>query len=119
MGRQLGLKIVAEGVETQEQLQFLATHGCTLAQGFYIARPVEAAEMAKMLRIGSNAAPMLLIAMPREEKALDVPLADYEAEMLLKVAGKGWHAVRYWPHGTRCDAGNVASSFEQVVEERV
>ena len=43
MGRQLGLKIVAEGVETKEQLQFLATHGCTLAQGFYIARPVEAA----------------------------------------------------------------------------
>jgi EAL domain-containing protein (putative c-di-GMP-specific phosphodiesterase class I) len=42
MGRQLGLKIVAEGVETQEQLKFLATHGCTLAQGFYIARPVEA-----------------------------------------------------------------------------
>ena len=54
MGRQLGLKIVAEGVETQEQLEFLATHGCTLAQGFYIARPVEAPEMAKMLRIGED-----------------------------------------------------------------
>ena len=37
MGRQLGLKIVAEGVETREQLEFLGTHGCTLAQGFYIA----------------------------------------------------------------------------------
>ena len=40
MGRQLGLKIVAEGVETREQLEFLATHGCTLAQGFYIGRPM-------------------------------------------------------------------------------
>ena len=39
MGRQLGLKIVAEGVETKEQLQFLVTHGCTLAQGFFIAKP--------------------------------------------------------------------------------
>ena len=65
MGRQLGLKIVAEGVETQEQLQFLATHGCTLAQGFYIARPVEAAEMAKLLRIGTNEVPIVHVPMPR------------------------------------------------------
>jgi hypothetical protein len=70
-------------VETQEQLDFLATHGCTLAQGFFIARPVEAAEMAKMLRIGSNESPML--PMPAKVKALDVPLADYEAAALLKV----------------------------------
>ena len=85
MGRQLGLKIVAEGVETKEQLQFLATHGCTLAQGFYIARPVEAPEMAKLLRIGADE--------PRSggrrrirKSGTDVPLADYEAEMLIKVA---------------------------------
>ena len=84
MGRQLGLKIVAEGVETKEQLQFLATHGCTLAQGFYITRPVEAPEMTKLLRLGTNEAPIVNIPMPK--KAMDVPLADYEAEMLLKVA---------------------------------
>ena len=86
MGRQLGLKIVAEGVETREQLEFLATHGCTLAQGFYINRPVEAPEMAKLLRLGTNEAPIVSIPMPK--KAADVPLADYEAEMLLKVAKK-------------------------------
>ena len=84
MGRQLGLKIVAEGVETQEQLQFLATHGCTLAQGFYIAKPVEAHEMEKMLRIGSNEA--AVISVPSRASSLNVPLADYEAELLLKVA---------------------------------
>ena len=84
MGRQLGLKIVAEGVETQEQLQFLATHGCTLAQGFYIARPVEAAEMTKLLRIG-EAEQKPLITVPARKGTLDVPLADYEADMLLKV----------------------------------
>ena len=88
MGRQLGLKIVAEGVETKEQLQFLATHGCTLAQGFYIAKPVEAPEMAKLLKIGSNdSSPTVSIPMPAK-KSGDVPLADYEAEMLLKVAKK-------------------------------
>jgi diguanylate cyclase (GGDEF)-like protein len=87
MGRQLGLKIVAEGVETQEQLQFLTTHGCTLAQGFYIARPVEAGDMSKLLRIDGEEAPTLR--MPAlAYKPGDVPLADYEAEMLLKVAKK-------------------------------
>jgi diguanylate cyclase (GGDEF)-like protein len=85
MGRQLGLKIVAEGVETREQLEFLATHGCTLAQGFYITRPVEAPAMAKLLRLGTNEPPIVSIPMP-SKKAADVPLADYEAEMLLKVA---------------------------------
>jgi len=85
MGRQLGLKIVAEGVETKEQLQFLATHGCTLAQGFYIAKPVEAPEMAKLLRIGEGATTTPFFSVPAVKK-IDVPLADYEAEMLLKVA---------------------------------
>jgi diguanylate cyclase (GGDEF)-like protein len=87
MGRQLGLKIVAEGVETKEQLQFLSTHGCTLAQGFYIAKPVEAPEMAKLLRLGAGEIPTLALPVAAR-KSLDVPLADYEAEMLLKVAKK-------------------------------
>ncbi len=83
MGRQLGLKIVAEGVETKEQLQFLATHGCTLAQGFYIAKPVEAAEMAQLLRIGTHETPMVDLSVTGKGRT-DVPLADYEAELLLK-----------------------------------
>jgi diguanylate cyclase (GGDEF)-like protein len=83
MGRQLGLKIVAEGVETKEQLQFLATHGCTLAQGFYIAKPVDAAEMTKLLRIGTDETAR--IALPTAARPThDVPLADYEADLLLK-----------------------------------
>ncbi len=85
MGRQLGLKIVAEGVETQEQLKFLATHGCTLAQGYYIARPVEADEMAKLLRLGEPDSPTL-INVKALSSNIEVPLADYEAAMLLKVA---------------------------------
>jgi diguanylate cyclase (GGDEF)-like protein len=84
MGRQLGLKIVAESVETQEQLQFLSTHGCTLAQGFYIARPVEAYEMEQLLRIGSNEAAVIDVP-SRKASSLDVPLADYEAALLLRM----------------------------------
>ncbi|GAA3527307.1 hypothetical protein GCM10022394_03090 [Zobellella aerophila] len=40
MAHQLGLEVVAEGIETQEQYQFLQRHGCDLFQGFYFARPM-------------------------------------------------------------------------------
>lgn len=36
----LGLKIVAEGVETKEQLQYLACHDCDIVQGYYISKPL-------------------------------------------------------------------------------
>jgi EAL domain-containing protein (putative c-di-GMP-specific phosphodiesterase class I) len=40
MARSLGLDVVAEGVETEEQLSLLAQEGCTLYQGFLCAPPV-------------------------------------------------------------------------------
>jgi diguanylate cyclase (GGDEF)-like protein/PAS domain S-box-containing protein len=39
LGRALGIRVVAEGVETQEQLAFLRAHGCTHAQGYLFSRP--------------------------------------------------------------------------------
>lgn len=39
MAQHLGLKVVAEGVETREQADFLIAHGCHAMQGFYYARP--------------------------------------------------------------------------------
>jgi EAL domain-containing protein (putative c-di-GMP-specific phosphodiesterase class I) len=39
MARHLGLKVVAEGVETRAQADFLAAHGCHALQGFFYARP--------------------------------------------------------------------------------
>jgi EAL domain-containing protein (putative c-di-GMP-specific phosphodiesterase class I) len=86
MGRQLGLKIVAEGVETREQLEFLSTHGCTLAQGFFIAKPMEAAQMSKLLCLGTNKPPIMAMSLPGKP-ANDAPLADFEAGLLLE-AGK-------------------------------
>ena len=49
LGTSLGLEVVAEGVETERQLDFLRQHGCHLAQGYYFARPAPAAELELML----------------------------------------------------------------------
>lgn len=40
MSKDLGMTIVAEGVETKEQVEFLRTIGCDLVQGFYYAKPM-------------------------------------------------------------------------------
>jgi EAL domain-containing protein (putative c-di-GMP-specific phosphodiesterase class I) len=53
IGRSLGLKVIAEGVESEEQLEFLRANGCDEAQGYLIARPAGAAETAKFMRQGT------------------------------------------------------------------
>lgn len=49
LSHNLGLKVVAEGVETEEQLQFLKDNGCDIMQGFLLSRPVPAGELEGML----------------------------------------------------------------------
>ena len=49
MGRNLNLKVVAEGVETQQQLELLHQQGCDEIQGYLFSKPVTAGEMAQML----------------------------------------------------------------------
>ena len=44
MAQEMGLECIAEGVETQEQVQLLADHQCRLAQGFYFDRPLPVEE---------------------------------------------------------------------------
>lgn len=48
MGLQLGLSVVAEGVELQEQLKYLAKHKCSKYQGYLFSRPVPAEEAIEM-----------------------------------------------------------------------
>jgi diguanylate cyclase len=50
LGRNLGLRVVAEGVETAEAWRQLVALGCDIAQGYYLSRPIPAAELAAWLR---------------------------------------------------------------------
>lgn len=45
MSHALGKKVIAEGVETQEQLQYLTENGCDIAQGYWFSKPVPAEEL--------------------------------------------------------------------------
>ncbi|CAN5401589.1 hypothetical protein BH09PSE5_BH09PSE5_02080 [soil metagenome] len=50
LAHSLKLKVVAEGVETQQQIDFLRLHGCDEMQGYFFAKPSEAAACTRMLR---------------------------------------------------------------------
>src|SRR4051794_869671 len=50
LGRNLGLRVVAEGVETDEVMGELRQLGCDVAQGFHVSRPVPAADFERWLR---------------------------------------------------------------------
>jgi diguanylate cyclase (GGDEF)-like protein/PAS domain S-box-containing protein len=52
MARSLRLRVVAEGVETLKELEFLQAHHCDEAQGYYFSRPVPPEQFAKLLETG-------------------------------------------------------------------
>lgn len=49
LGHSLGMQIVAEGVETESQRDFLKSKGCDVAQGFWYSRPLSARKMRQLL----------------------------------------------------------------------
>jgi len=52
MAHEIGLKVIAEGVETVEQEQFLQRNGCDYLQGFLYGRPMDADEISRLFAAG-------------------------------------------------------------------
>jgi EAL domain-containing protein (putative c-di-GMP-specific phosphodiesterase class I) len=52
MAHSLGIQVIAEGVETPEQLRYLLEQGCDELQGYYFSRPVPVDDIAALLRQG-------------------------------------------------------------------
>jgi EAL domain-containing protein (putative c-di-GMP-specific phosphodiesterase class I) len=50
LGRNLGLRVVAEGVEDQATMDMLTALGCDIAQGFFLSRPIPADRFGEWIR---------------------------------------------------------------------
>jgi diguanylate cyclase (GGDEF)-like protein len=61
LGRNLGLRVTAEGVETENVKRVLAQLGCDYAQGFHVGRPVIAEECTRYLGVADEAARVLAL----------------------------------------------------------
>ena len=57
LGHNLGLSVLAEGVETEEQLAFLRAAGCDRIQGFLFSKPLGVAECEDFLDLYGTAVP--------------------------------------------------------------
>jgi diguanylate cyclase (GGDEF)-like protein len=65
MARSLRQCVIAEGVETEEQVTFLQAHSCDEAQGYYFSKPVVAHQFAKLLETGiAPFAPHAFVSVP-------------------------------------------------------
>ena len=54
LGENLNVEVVAEGIETEQQLELLRSFGCHAGQGFLFSKPVPAKDAEKLLREGLN-----------------------------------------------------------------
>ena len=70
MAHSLRLDVVAEGVETVQQLDFLREHGCEHCQGFLFARPMPPEELAEFLQTNEGASPCPPPSRPAGENAV-------------------------------------------------
>jgi diguanylate cyclase (GGDEF)-like protein len=85
MAHSLKLNVIAEGVETREQLEFLQQRKCQQAQGYYFARPLDPLQFAAFVAQGVSAGDISIStpeASPGVDKACAVSLPESDSDLL-------------------------------------
>ena len=95
LGKHFGMKVVAEGVEDEEQLQFLRSQGCDIAQGYYISRPMPFVEYERWLQHWPHG-----VREPRDARGGDRVAASVVAPLRLVASGESGRSA-----SDRADAG--------------
>ena len=111
MARSLNLKVIAEGVETEGQMNYLRLHGCDEMQGYYFSRPLTASDLESMILEGRSR-PLPAMSDERPEKTL--LLVDDDANVLLGLTlmlrTTGYHILT---------ATSADEAFELLARNRV
>jgi diguanylate cyclase (GGDEF)-like protein len=92
MAHHLKLKVVAEGVETAEQLALLISHQCDIVQGYFFSRPLAVPAMTQLLTTDQRLPSSLLRSGARQPLALFVAVKDFDAATAMLV-GDGLQVV--------------------------
>lgn len=91
MAHHLKLKVVAEGVETEEQLALLVSHHCDTIQGYFYSRPLPAKDLAGLLRTDKRLPTNLLRSNTRQPMVLFVAVTGFDD--VIAMLGRDGHRV--------------------------
>jgi EAL domain-containing protein (putative c-di-GMP-specific phosphodiesterase class I) len=90
MGQELEMKVIAEGVETQEQLELLRSYGCDSAQGYLFSRPIPEDELLSWLKTYRS---LLMPSYPHDVQMILLNCADMGRDTLEgqpKLSKRNW-----------------------------
>ncbi|TFH28236.1 MAG: EAL domain-containing protein, partial [Myxococcales bacterium] len=68
LGQNLGLEVIAEGVETEPQLEYMREHGCDVAQGYLYARPESPEDTTEWLKANQRVSATYVRSIPGKKR---------------------------------------------------